>query len=94
MCAGTPVHFEQTNSHVELKQGNEWPDPGSGRGGALAGATDVVGWCKLKPLQARVETPGFQRLLLKCDELISSFAFNFNLRLYSQEHAPHVWEVR
>ena len=43
----------------------------------------VVGWCTLNPVEARVERYWFQRLKLKYDELLSNFAFNFNLRHYS-----------
>ena len=32
-----------------------------------------------------LKAPGFSDLELKCDELLSSFAFNFNLRCYTQE---------
>jgi len=38
-----------------------------------------VGWCKLKPV---LKAPCFQRLKLKYDKLLSSFAFNFDLRRY------------
>ena len=34
----------------------------------------------MKPMS---KPPGTKRLKLKCDELLSSFAFNFNLRRYN-----------
>ena len=44
--------------------------------------TSSVRQCKLKRLETRVETAWLQRLKLKYDELLSSFAFNSNLRHY------------
>jgi len=41
-----------------------------------------VGPCKSKPYANRVESAWLQRLKLKYDELLSNFAFNFNLRRY------------
>jgi len=40
--------------------------------------------CMFKPIEPRVESAWFQRSNLKAnwDELVSSFAFNFNLRHY------------
>jgi len=35
------------------------------------------------PLKPTLKEPGSKRLKLKCDELLSSFAFNFNLRRYN-----------
>jgi len=40
----------------------------------------VVGRCRLNPVEARLERDWHQCLKLKYDELLSSFAFNFNLR--------------
>ena len=34
-----------------------------------------------------IESAWFQRLKLECDELLSSFAFNFNLRRYGEAAA-------
>jgi hypothetical protein len=47
----------------------------------------------LKSVDPRVETACFQRLKLKCDEPLSSFAFKFDLRHYKQElwDAKHAW---
>jgi len=50
---------------------------------ALSGvesATTMVGWCKLTLVESRVDSACFQRLKLKYDTPLSSFAFNFNLR--------------
>jgi hypothetical protein len=43
----------------------------------------VVGRCKLKRVESRVESAWFERLKLRYDKLLSSFAFNFNLRRYN-----------
>ena len=34
------------------------------------------------PIKTQLKAPGSNRLNLKCDELLSSFGFNFNLRRY------------
>ena len=43
----------------------------------------------VKPYQTlsnpRLKPPGTKRLTLKCDESLSNFAFNFNLRHYSKD---------
>ena len=36
-------------------------------------------------MRPTLKTPGYQLLQLKCDELLSNFAFNFNLHRYSAE---------
>ena len=50
-----------------------------------------MGQCKLKSIETRVEsawtTPGTKRSKLKCDKLLPVFAFNFNLRRYSEERS-------
>jgi hypothetical protein len=46
--------------------------------------TSEVGCCKLKRIKTRVESAGSQRLKLKSDEQLSNFAFNSNLRPYSE----------
>jgi hypothetical protein len=43
-----------------------------------------VGWCRLKPVGTRVESAWFKQLKPKCDKVLSSLAFNFNLRRYNQ----------
>jgi hypothetical protein len=45
------------------------------------------GRCNLKGVEPRVESAWFHRLKLEYDELLSSFAFNFNLRAPT----PRVW---
>jgi len=42
-----------------------------------------VGRCRLTPSPPQVDRAWFQRLALKCDESLSNFAFNFNLRRYT-----------
>ena len=32
-----------------------------------------------------LKAPGYERWKLKCDDLLSNFAFNFNLRRYTEE---------
>ena len=39
---------------------------------------------QLDPIKPTLKAPGTERLKLIYDELLSSFAFNFNLRRYSQ----------
>ena len=36
------------------------------------------------PIKHTLKPPGTRRLKLECDELLSSFAFNFNLRRYNK----------
>ena len=38
---------------------------------------------QVDPIKPTLKAPGAKRLKLKCDELLSSFAFNFNLRRYT-----------
>jgi len=40
----------------------------------------TVGWCRLTLSKPTFEAPGYERLKLKCDDLLSRFAFKFNLR--------------
>jgi len=49
---------------------------------------DGVGRCRLNPIEPRVESAWLQRLKLNCDEQVSSFAFNFNLRRYNGGERP------
>jgi len=44
-----------------------------------------VGPCKFKPLATRVESAWRQLLERNYDELLSTFALNFNLRRYTAE---------
>ena len=39
---------------------------------------------QVDPIKPTLKAPGTQRLNLKYDELLSSFAFNFNLRRYTE----------
>jgi hypothetical protein len=41
---------------------------------------DKVGWCKLKPVEASVDSGWLQRLKLRYEEPVSHFAFKFNVR--------------
>ena len=38
---------------------------------------------QVEPIKPMLKAPGTKCLNLKCDKLLSSFAFNFNLRRYS-----------
>jgi hypothetical protein len=38
---------------------------------------------QVEPIKPTLKAPGTNRLKLKSDEALSSFAFNFNLRRYS-----------
>jgi len=46
-------------------------------------------------MKSTLKAPGSERLKLKCDDLLSKFAFNFNLRRYTKvahvraAHASH-----
>jgi len=46
--------------------------------------SNKVGWCRLNPVESRVESAWFQRLKLRYDESPSNFAFNLNLRRYNE----------
>ena len=39
---------------------------------------------QVAPIKPTLKTPGTKRLRLRCDEPLSDFAFNFNLRRYTQ----------
>jgi len=39
---------------------------------------------QVDPMNPTLKAPGSERLKLKCDDLLSNFAFNFNLRRYSE----------
>jgi hypothetical protein len=62
-------------------------DVGIARHAAEADVADYLGRAmgRLNPVDSRFESAWFQLLKLKCDELLSSFAFNFNLRRYTWE---------
>jgi hypothetical protein len=40
---------------------------------------------QVKPIISKLKPPGTKRLRLKYEVLLSGFAFNFNLRRYSEE---------
>jgi hypothetical protein len=40
---------------------------------------------QVDPIKPTVKAPGSERLKLKCDELLSNFAFNINLHHYEKE---------
>ena len=39
---------------------------------------------QVDPIKPTLKAPGTKRLRLKCDKLLSHFAFNFNLRRYTK----------
>ena len=39
---------------------------------------------QVDPIKHTLKAPGTQHLKLKCDEPLSNFGFNFNLRSYTQ----------
>jgi hypothetical protein len=43
----------------------------------------TVGAVQVAPIKRALKAPGSKRLKLKCDEPLSNFAFNFNLRRYT-----------
>jgi len=61
---------------------------------------------QVDPIKPMLKSPGIKRLKLKYDELLSSFAFKFNLRRYAVAHGMHffvtggmngevrVWDMR
>ena len=49
------------------------------------GMIPKVSRCNLKRIETRVESTRFHRLKLKCDELLSNFAFNIKLRRCTEE---------
>ena len=56
-------------------------------GGAV---TAVVGRCRLTLSNPVLNPPGAQRLKLTCDDLLSNFAFNFNLCRYTVALSDHI----
>ena len=46
---------------------------------------------QVDPVKPTLKPPGTKRLKLKCDEPLSNFAFNFNLRRYIEQTAT-TWE--
>jgi hypothetical protein len=54
----------------------------------LSNAT--VGWCRLTPSKPVLKASGPKRSKLKYDRLLSTFAFDFNLRRYATALAAHL----
>ena len=48
------------------------------------GAIQMSKAVQVEPMKAMLKAPGTKRLKLTHDKLLSSFAFNFNLRRYIQ----------
>ena len=42
---------------------------------------------QVDPINPTLKAPGTKRLKLKCDDMVSSFAFKFNLRRYTMAEA-------
>ena len=42
-------------------------------------------------MKPTLKAPGYERLTLKCDDLLSSFAFKFNLRRYTRAPSRRAW---
>ena len=62
------------------------------RAGSLSydGIPHSVGRCRLTLSNPRLKPPGTKRLKLKCDIVLSSFAFKFNLRRYNSANGDVV----
>jgi len=43
---------------------------------------------QVDPIKPTLKAPGTKRLTQKCDESLSNFAFNFNLRRYTSGNEP------
>ena len=48
---------------------------------------------QVDPIKPMLKPPGTKHLKLKCDGLLSSFAFKFNLRRYNQGLRPATFKV-
>jgi hypothetical protein len=48
---------------------------------------------QVDPIKPTLKPPGTERLTLKCDTVLSSFAFNFSLRRFSEEALALASEV-
>ena len=48
---------------------------------------------QVDPIKPILKAPGTKHLKLKCDELLSSFAFKLNLHHYSEEPQPSEFAV-
>jgi len=77
--------LEETTSTVDTTKEEESVVPPA----ALDVASSSPGRrCRLKPIEPRVGSAWSQDLQLKYDTLLSSFAFNFNLRRYVRAPSP------
>jgi ribosome assembly protein 4 len=47
---------------------------------------------QVDPIKRTLKAPGTWRLILKCDKLLSNFAFNFNLRRYGMDKDVRLWD--
>jgi hypothetical protein len=64
---------------------------------AAASAVSVEaqgGAAQVDPMKLKLKAPGTKRLKLKCDEPLSNFAFDLNLRRYSKEPSMSLRERR
>ena len=52
-------------------------------GGGVGGGAGRGRAVQVDPIKPTLKAPGTKRLKLKCDEPLSNFAFNFNLRRYN-----------
>jgi hypothetical protein len=49
---------------------------------------------QVEAMKSKLKAPGTERLILKYDDLLSIFAFKFDLRRYSKERPPRFWRQR
>ena len=49
---------------------------------------------QLDPMKPKFEPPGTKRLKLKCDELLSTSAFKFNLRRYNGVDKQGLFDIK
>jgi hypothetical protein len=54
----------------------------------LSRKAKMVGHCRLKPVESRVESAWFPRLKVECNEPVLRIVFNFNLRRYKMVGVP------
>ena len=59
--------------------------------GPAPGARGLQGEAvQLDPIKPKLKPPGTKHSKLKCDDLVSNFAFNFGLRRYNKEQLTGV----
>jgi len=61
-----------------------WEVNAKGRAGPRV--ADLGMAVQVDPIKTTLKAPGTKPLKLKCNEPLSSFAFNFNLRSYTWDH--------